>query len=56
MITKCGRMGCEAEVIGMEDEKSIDSYYGDQDGPDEDLDLSFLDEDDDEKGLERGDS
>jgi hypothetical protein len=36
--------------------ENADGYYGEPDGTDEELDLSFLDEDGEEKGAERGDS
>lgn len=34
----------------MESNKGTDGYYGDMDGEDEDLDLSFLDEETDKDG------
>lgn len=37
----------------MAEDKSVDSYYGESDDMDDELDLSFLDEENDDKGADK---
>ena len=40
----------------MTEDKTVDSYYGENEDQDSDLDLSFLNDKEDDKGADRDDS